>query len=66
MRAYFNSRKTSAFHVRLNSAEVVDLINEAADAANTAYSLGVDLPALAKLHTALNAALARSTKENTP
>ena len=62
MRAYFNPRKTSAFHVRANADEVVDLINEAADAVNTAYSLGVDLPALAKLHTALNAALTRSTE----
>ncbi|MEU0245157.1 hypothetical protein ABZ192_12630 [Streptomyces sp. NPDC006235] len=63
MRAYYNERKHSPYHVRLGADEVVDLINEAADAVNTAYSLGVDLPALAKLHTALNAALSRSTRE---
>lgn len=57
MRAYFNDRKNSPYHVRLSSDEAVDVINECADAANTAYSLGVDMPALERLHIALNRVL---------
>ena len=66
MRAYFNKRKTSPFHVRLSSDEAVDVLNECAEAVNSAYENGADeLPALSKLHDILNAAVARAAKEST-
>jgi hypothetical protein len=45
------------FSLHMKSDEVVDVINECADAVNTARELGIDLPKLAAVHTKLNALL---------
>ncbi|MGW6313808.1 hypothetical protein [Streptomyces sp. NPDC055099] len=51
------------FSLHMKSDEVADLINECADAVNTARELGLDLPKLAAAHTKLNALL--GSKEQT-
>ncbi|QAX95013.1 hypothetical protein SEA_SEBASTISAURUS_25 [Streptomyces phage Sebastisaurus] len=51
------------FSLHMKSDEVVDVINECADAVNTARELGLDLPKLAAVHTKLNALL--GSKEQT-
>jgi hypothetical protein len=47
------------YSLHLKSDEVVDVINECADAVNTARELGIDLPSLAAVHTKLNALLSK-------
>lgn len=50
-----NTSRMHPYSVHMMPDEAADVINETADAVNTARELGLDLPALASLHDKLNA-----------
>ena len=51
------TRRMHPYSLHLKSDEVVDVVNECADAVNSARELGIDLPSLAAIHLKLNALL---------